>query len=78
MIEYYKQYSAGSELSTWPDGLPIPRKASGFIYEVRQVYNAADGEAKPGPAERFRLDVNRKTRAVTLTPISSGIKRKKN
>ncbi len=78
LIEYYKQYSAGSELSTWPDGLPIPRKASGFIYEVRQVYNAADGEAKPGPAERFRLDVNRKTRAVTLTPISSGIKRKKN
>jgi hypothetical protein len=71
LIEYYKQYSSGSEITTWPDGLPIPRKASGFIYEVRQVYDSANGESKPGPAERYRMDVNRKTREVTITPINS-------
>ena len=76
LIEYYKQYSAGREISTWPDGLPIPRKGSGFIYEVRQVYSAENGDSKPGPAERYRLDVNRKTREVTLTPINSTKRRR--
>jgi hypothetical protein len=77
LVEYYKQYSNGRELSAWPDGLPIPRKANSFIYEVRQVYEPGGSEEqKSGPAERYRLSVDRKTRAVTLTPISSS-KRKR-
>jgi hypothetical protein len=77
LIEYFKQYSSGREISTWPDGLPIPRKASGFIYEVRQVFDASNGDGgKPGPAERYRMDVNRKTREVTITPISGGKRRR--
>jgi hypothetical protein len=72
LVEYYKQYSDGRELSTWPDGLPIPRKATGFIYEVRQVFEpGVSGDQKAGPAERYRLDVDKRTRAVTLTPITS-------
>jgi hypothetical protein len=71
LVEYFKQYTSGRELTTWPDGLPIPRKASGFIYEVRQVYDGENGEQKSGAAERYRMDVNRKTREVTITPINS-------
>jgi hypothetical protein len=71
LVEYYKQYSDGHDLNTWPDGLPIPRKATGFIYEVRQVYEPGSGNQKAGPAERFRLDVDKRTRAVKLTPINN-------
>ncbi len=77
LVEYYKQYSNARELSSWPEGLPIPRKATGFIYEVRQVYEPGlDGDQKAGPAERYRLDVDRKTRAVTITPIANTKKRR--
>ncbi|MES2794546.1 MAG: hypothetical protein V4683_01200 [Bacteroidota bacterium] len=71
LVEYFKQYSANRELSAWPDGLPIPRKASGFIYEVRQIFDGENGEQKPGPAERYKLEVDRKTRAVTIVPITA-------
>ncbi len=75
LIEYYKQYSDAHDLSTWPDGLPIPKKSNGLIYEVRTVYDV-NGSQKTGDIERFRLDVDRKTRAVTVTPIG-GKKKKK-
>ncbi len=76
-VEYFKQYSTGREISEWPAGLPIPRKGYNFIYEVRQVFDGANGAQRPGPAERYRLDVNRKTREVTVTPIIAPSKRRR-
>lgn len=76
LIEYYKNYSKTMEPTTWPDGLPIPRKATGFIYEVRQVFDCDNADSKPGPAERYRMDVDRKTREVTITPMNSKKKKR--
>lgn len=70
LVEYFREYSNNNELSTWPDGLPIPKKATGFIYEVREVYAGADGE-QTASTKRYRMAVDRRTRAVTLTEISS-------
>jgi hypothetical protein len=67
LVEYFREYTNASELSTWPDGLPIPRKASGFIYEVKEVYAGED--EKTAKTKRYRMDVDRRTRAVTLRPI---------
>lgn len=74
LIEYFKQYTNNDQLSSWPSGLPIPRKASSFIYEVREVFEpgAETASGKGGAVTRYRMAVDRKTREVTLTPISSG------
>jgi hypothetical protein len=74
LVEYFREYSKSDNLSTWPDGLPIPRKATGFIYEVREVYAGENGE-KTAATKRYRMSVDRKTRAVTLTPITTGASR---
>jgi hypothetical protein len=76
LVEYFREYSKNGELSSWPEGLPIPRKASGFIYEVREVYNAENGETTTG-TKRYRMNVNRNTREVTLTEMNAPAPRRR-
>ncbi len=79
LVEYFKQYTNNDQLNNWPSSLPIPRKASSFIYEVREVFEpgAETASGKGGTVTRYRMSVDRRTREVTLTPISSGSSRKR-